>query len=155
MRTSIRAALVAPLLLLLAGCSPIVALEPAADATNPDCAAVIVRLPDTVGDLDRRETNAQGTGAWGDPADVRLYCGVPTPDPTSQLRCIELGGVDWLIDDSKAPDAFAVSYGRTPAVQVFMTGDAASGVVLKDLGDAVSVLPKTGACISPDDATAN
>ena len=147
------AALLAPVLLLaLAGCSPTVTLDPAVDAANPVCAQVVVALPDTVAGLAARETNAQGTGAWGEPADVRLYCGVPTPDPTSTLRCLEIGGVDWLIDDSKAPDAFAVTYGRTPAVQVFMTGDAASAEVLQDLSSAVSVLPKTGACVSPDDA---
>ena len=104
-------------LLLLAGCTPIVALDPADDAENPACAAVIVQLPDTVDDLASRETDAQGTAAWGDPATVRLYCGVPTPDPTSLLRCYTIGGVDWLIDDSDDPNAFAVTYGRTPAVQ--------------------------------------
>ena len=140
-------------LLLLAGCTPIVALDPADDAENPACAAVIVQLPDTVDDLASRETDAQGTAAWGDPATVRLYCGVPTPDPTSLLRCYTIGGVDWLIDDSDDPNAFAVTYGRTPAVQVFMEGTSASGVVLDDLSYAVSTIPAEGACVSPEDVT--
>ena len=41
------------------------------------------RLPETVDGLERRETNAQATGAWGNPASVLLRCGVPTPGPTA------------------------------------------------------------------------
>jgi outer membrane murein-binding lipoprotein Lpp len=54
--------------LVLAGCAQAVPFDPAADASDPDCAAVVVRLPDTVAGLAERETNAQGTGAWGQPA---------------------------------------------------------------------------------------
>ena len=150
MRTSIRAALVAPLLLLLAGCSPIVALEPAADATNPDCAAVIVRLPDTVGDLDRRETNAQGTGAWGDPATILLRCGVEVPGPTTQ-QCVEVGGVDWIVDDSNKPIFRFTTYGRTPATEVIVDYDKASASALIDLVGALSTIPAENRCIDVSD----
>ena len=70
-------------LIALTGCAPTVTLEPAADAANPECAEVIVRLPDTVDNNDYRHTDAQGTGAWGDPAAVLLRCGVPVPGPTT------------------------------------------------------------------------
>lgn len=52
---------------MLTGCSGDVPMIPADDANNPACADVIVRLPSTVDGLDRRYTNAQSTGAWGDP----------------------------------------------------------------------------------------
>ena len=54
-------------------------------------------LPDTVSTLPQRETNAQGTGAWGEPADIVLRCGVPVPDPTSSLPCDTVDGIDWLL----------------------------------------------------------
>ena len=41
---------------LLGGCTQAVALEPADDAINVGCAEIVVRLPDTVSDLDIRET---------------------------------------------------------------------------------------------------
>ncbi len=80
---------------MLAGCSTTVHLEPAADANNPACANVSVLLPETVGGFDRVWTDAQATGAWGDPTVV-LRCGVEPPAP-SALVCTTLGGVDWLV----------------------------------------------------------
>lgn len=139
--------------LLLSGCSgPSVAMEPAESAAAPECADVTVRLPETVDGLERRETNAQATGAWGNPASVLLRCGVPTPGPTSD-RCISLNGIDWIEDASKAPTYRYTSYGRTPAVEVAI--DSSAGVsgtnALIDLQDAVNMLPKTGACVGADD----
>ena len=59
--------------LLLAGCTGRdVPMQPADNANDPACAEVIVRLPNTVAELDRRTTNAQSTGAWGDPVAVEL-----------------------------------------------------------------------------------
>ena len=86
----------------LAGCATSVPMEPAEGANDPACADVIVRLPDTVSDLERRTTNAQSTGAWGDPVGVELRCGTPTSGPTTDL-CVTVKGVDWIIDESQAP----------------------------------------------------
>ncbi|MGO7984166.1 DUF3515 family protein, partial [Rhizobium johnstonii] len=72
------------------------------DASATECADVVVRLPATVADQPQRETDAQGTGAWGDPAAVLLRCGVPTPGPTTD-PCYEVNGVDWIEDDSRKP----------------------------------------------------
>src|SRR5690554_7039815 len=58
-------------LLALTGCTPIVAMEAAGNATSVDCAEVSVRLPRTIDELPRRETNAQATAAWGEPAADR------------------------------------------------------------------------------------
>lgn len=146
--------LAAPLLLLLAGCAPIVALDPAPDAISPKCAAVVVSLPQTVADLPARETDAQGTGAWGSPTGVILHCGVPVPAPTSTLPCITVSGIDWLADDKDTANSIFTTYGRDPAVEVVIDGTRASGfAALTDLAYAVSNSPAKGACISPEDTT--
>ena len=137
--------------LLLAGCSPIVALQPAVDAASPLCAEVTVRLPDTIGDLAARETNAQATGAWGEPVAVVLHCGLPAPAPTAELPCVTVEGVDWLRDDSDAPSYVFTSYGREPAVEVVVDSDIASGLdALTEISPAVAQLPVTGECITPE-----
>ncbi|UQN15342.1 DUF3515 domain-containing protein [Gulosibacter sp. ACHW.36C] len=144
---------IAGIAVLLSGCSgPSVAMQPAESAAAPECADVTVRLPDTVDGLEKRETNAQATGAWGNPASVLLRCGVPSPGPTSD-RCISLNGIDWIEDASEAPTYRYTSYGRTPAVEVAI--DSSTGVsgtnALIDLQDAVGMLPQTGECVGPDD----
>ncbi|OJX63565.1 MAG: hypothetical protein BGO95_05180 [Micrococcales bacterium 73-13] len=134
----------------LAGCTPIVALDPAPDAASPLCAAVSVRLPDEVDGLPARETNAQATGAWGNPTAVVLHCGVASPPPTSELPCVTPpgGAVDWLVDDSDAPTYVFTSYGRTPAVSVAIDNTVVSGVSVLDAIDvAVSQLPRSGSCL--------
>jgi hypothetical protein len=142
----------AAIALSLAGCSPIVALQPAGDANNPDCAAVIVRLPDTVGGLDIRQTDAQSTAAWGEPDQVVLFCGVDVP-AASELPCIDKG-VFWLRDDSETDVWMFTTFGRDPAVRVIVDREIASGpgVVLDDLENAVSFTPENGLrCTDTDD----
>lgn len=158
----LRAALLAPVLLLaLSGCVPTVALEPADDAANPLCARVTVALPDTVGGLAARETNAQATGAWGDPTGVILHCGVPTPAPTTKSLCVAVDGVDWIRDDSGDPNFVFTTYGRTPAVEVVVDSDGdpevdndgVSGLeALTDLANAVALIPQVGKCVALQDA---
>ena len=139
-------ALILPLLAVLSGCTTAVSLEAAPDANNPDCANVTVRLPDTVGTLDALETDAQATGAWGDPVAVILRCGVEVPGPSTQL-CIEIPGtgISWLLDDTDAPNYRYTSYGRDPAVSVAVNTEIISaGVALDDLANAVSFTPLNG-----------
>ena len=136
---------------LLTGCAATVALEPADDAANPLCAEVSVRLPDFVDELALRSTNAQATGAWGEPASVILRCGVPVPAPTAELACVTVEGVDWLRDEADAPNYVFTSYGRDPAVEVIVDGTVASGfTALVDLAPAVGVLPQSGECGTPE-----
>lgn len=144
---------VAALVLTLVGCSSTVSLDPAAGANDPACAAVTVRLPDAVDGQQRRWTDAQATGAWGDPASVILTCGLDAPGP-SELPCQTAGGVDWLIDDSDAPNYRFTSYGRTPAVEVYLDYDVVSArTVLDALGTAVQQLPSDGsACVERPDS---
>ncbi|MGV8912016.1 MAG: DUF3515 family protein [Rhodoglobus sp.] len=154
-----------PLVATLGGCAAILPLEPANDAANPTCAEVIVRLPDTVAGLDMRETNAQGTGAWGEPANVLLRCGVAVPDPTAALACVTApdDGIDWLRDDSDAPNYVFTTYGRDPAMQVIIDsdgdpdveGDEVSGLdALTELAGAVSQIPADRFCVALSDAPA-
>ena len=137
---------------LLAGCSQAVPFDPAPEASDPDCAAVVVRLPDTVAGVAERETNAQGTGAWGQPASVLLRCGVEPPGPTTD-RCVSVDGVDWIIDESDAPTYLFTTYGRTPAVEVIVDNDVVSGTTaITDLSGAVGAIPPEGGCVAVDDA---
>ncbi len=135
---------------LLGACSQPVPLEPAADATNPDCAEIIVRLPDGIDEHAQRETNAQATGAWGDPAAILLRCGVPVPGP-STLPCFTIKGVDWLRDSSEAPVYTFITYGRDPAVEVVIDGDRASSNALSALANAVGSLPAERECLAAED----
>lgn len=122
----------------------------AEDATNPDCAEIIVRLPESVDEFGKRETNAQATAAWGEPAAVLLRCGVPVPGP-STLPCFTVKGVDWLRDSSDAPNYIFTSYGRDPAVEVIIDGDRASSSALSALGNAVGSLPSDRECLAAED----
>ena len=155
MRTTTRPVIAIGILgatLLLGGCTPTVALHPADDAINTACAQVIVGLPETVAGLDQRKTDAQGTSAWGEPTAVILRCGVPVPPPTAEYPCFTVDGVDWLRNEDDAPNYIFTTYGRDPAVEVIVDGDAASGAdALRDLAFAVSITPKKGECIAPED----
>ncbi|RRJ86185.1 DUF3515 domain-containing protein [Gulosibacter macacae] len=144
--------LVALLGIALSGCSgPSVPMQPAADAGNPICAEVSVRLPDVVDGLERRDTNAQATGAWGNPAAVLLRCGVPTPPPTTD-RCISINGVDWVENSTEAPRYVYTTYGRTPAAEVVIDATKVSGTsALIALEEAIGYLPVTGGCVGPQD----
>jgi len=142
--------LVVTLVLLSAtGCATTVNLEPADGSNDPLCAEVMVRLPSELGGLTERYTNAQATAAWGDPAAVLLRCGLD-PVEISALPCVSAGGIDWLVDDSEAPNYRFISYARTPAVEVIVDSDNASGITsLESLAAAVSQLPATKACLAP------
>jgi len=140
-----------PLALSLAGCTRTVALEPAADAIEVGCADIVVRLPDEVSGHEQRPTDAQGTGAWGDPAAVLLRCGVEPPGPTT-LECVDVNGVDWIIDESDAPNYVFTTYGRVPATEVIVDSDLASGTTaLTDLALAVSSVPAEGGCLGAEE----
>ncbi|MGV8969268.1 MAG: DUF3515 family protein [Microbacteriaceae bacterium] len=137
----------------LAGCAQAVALEPADNAIDVGCAEIVVRLPDTVAELEIRETNAQGTGAWGTPTAVILRCGVAEPSPTSTLPCVLVDDVYWLRDDANAPSYVFTTYGRSPATEVIVNREAVSpGVALYDLVNAVSFSTETSACTEIEDS---
>jgi hypothetical protein len=157
-RLSFAAAIAIAAVLAFAGCSQAVPVETAPLASDTACADVVVRLPDalakdTEAEQRQRETNAQGTGAWGEPASVILRCGAEAPGPTTD-RCVSVNGVDWVIDESDAPNYLFTTYGRTPAVEVFVDNDVVSGTtVITELAAAVSVIPAGGGCTTLDETT--
>lgn len=144
---------------LLSGCSTTVHLEPADDANNPLCADVSVGLHNagSVADKDRRWTDAQATGAWGNPGEdsaILLRCGVAVPAPTSALQCATFEGIDWLVDASETPYLTLTTYGRDPAVQLFIdTAAVSSNDVIgnRALIGAITSIPATGKCTTPDE----
>lgn len=152
-RTFLRVAGPGALLVLsMSACSPIVNVNAAPDAMNPDCAEVMITLPAMVAEYELRETNSQATAAWGDPSMVVLRCGVELPAPTTD-PCASVNDVDWVIRESTETDVWtAVTYGRNPAVEVlFDPNEVASSTVLVDLGGAVSQIEQTQECLSVDD----
>lgn len=131
---------------LLTGCASAVPVDAATHATDPDCAALILATPDSLGDgLDRRRTTAQATTAWGDPAIV-LRCGVEPPGPTTD-SCQTVTGtdgvsVDWLVVQDDATDDWTfTTYGRVPATEVHVPAAVASErstTFLDGLGAAIA-----------------
>ncbi|WP_423918183.1 DUF3515 family protein [Frigoribacterium sp. 2-23] len=153
-RTTVVALLAVAASVTVAGCTAAVPMSPAAGSNDPSCAQVTVHLPEVVDtNNQRRETDAQATGAWGDPAAVLLHCGVTTPT-VSDLPCYRIGGVDWLIDTDPedADTSVLTTYGRTPGVQVIVDSTKANGGnVLHDLADAVGYLPVDRQCVGAQD----
>lgn len=133
--------------LVLTGCSAAVGVSAAPHAQDPECARVILALPESLGDgLERLETTSQATAAWGTATEaVVLRCGVEPPGPTTD-QCVTLetaagATVDWLVQadalpaddasDDPAPsgtldpasdpggsDWTFLTYGRDPAIEV-------------------------------------
>lgn len=135
------------LTVFVSGCTSPVALDAAPDAQNALCAEATVRLPPVVIDLGLRETNAQSTGAWGNPAEVLFRCGVEPPGPTTDV-CREFEGIDWVVDDSGDVYVVATTYGRDPAIEVVMNRDIiAPGEILAELADTAAVIPAESNCI--------
>lgn len=141
-------------LFALTGCAQTVNFDAAEDAKNPGCAEVMVRLPETVGELPLRETNSQGTGAWGAPeAVVLLRCGVAIPDRASTLPCVLVEDVYWLRDDTDAPNYVFTTYGREPATEVIVDREQISpGSALFELVDAVESTTETAQCTEIEDS---
>lgn len=145
-----RTALAAMATLAIAGslsaCTANVSLEAAQDSNNPACAEVSVRLPEMVADQAKRVTDAQATGAWGNPTSVILRCGLPAVE-VSTLPCVTASGVDWLVDDSKKPSYRFITFGRKPATEVIVDSRKVAGVTaLSDLSTAIQSIEATKHC---------
>ena len=138
---------------LLTGCTSTVSLEPAAEANDPACADVTVRLPGSIDGEQRRWTDAQATGAWGEPASVILTCGVDQLGPTT-LPCTPVNGVDWVIDDSDAPRYRVTTFDRAPAVEIYLDNSVVSSAqVLETLSQLVTILPENGSVCTDAETT--
>jgi hypothetical protein len=156
-RRSLVALSAAALAIVLAGCAPVVTMTPAEFANDPECAAAIVRMPDALSSYPLRQTDAQGTAAWGEPTVVLFTCGVPVPE-VSDLPCVEIDGIFWLREEVPAGLAFT-TYGRDPAVRVVVDvpedvdeSAIGPGVVLDELALPVSYTSETGReCVDVED----
>ncbi|AVG23562.1 Secreted protein of unknown function (DUF3515) [Pontimonas salivibrio] len=139
-------------MMTLSACAPTVRLQPAPEANAVECANMMVRLPDSIGELERRSVDAQSTAAYGDPTAVIVRCGLPRPGP-STLPCATVDGVDWLIDDGDQPRFVFLSYGLAPATEVIVDSDRVSGTeALQALSGAVaSQSAPVGACLGAED----
>lgn len=157
-RSSIVLGVGAAAALALSGCAgQTVPMTPAPGAQAVECAQVSVSLPKQVAGLDTRYTNAQATGAWGNPARVLLRCGMPALQPTTN-RCLNVNGIDWVEDASQAPSYRYQTYGRNPAVEVTIDTSGEPHIsgttALVDLTGAVSRIPTTRGCVGAVDLLA-
>ena len=123
----------------LSGCTPTVSVTPGPSATSAQCAGVIVRLPPSLDSAPKRETDAQGTAAYGDPQSVVVRCGV---DPVPSTLCQTVGGVDWSIRGTPTarPTRYvATTFGRAPATEVVIDNTRISATTaLQGIAPAVS-----------------
>lgn len=141
-------------MIALAACSTTIGVSPAPDATNPQCASVILALPDSLADdLPRVSTNSQATAAWGEAgAAVTLRCGVEPPGPSPQCQSVESANgttVDWIVATDDEGTWSFTTYGRDPAVEVVVPpavmADHTSSFVI-DLAGAASLVEPTRTC---------
>lgn len=158
---------------LLAGCAQSVGVAVAPYATDPDCARVVLTVPESLGDgLAEHRTTSQATAAWGDPADpVTLRCGVEVPGPTTE-QCVTVETasgttIDWLVRADAEPadgagddpdlaldpgssDWTFVTYGRDPAVEVHVPASVVaerSTSFLDALSPAIAQVEATRSCL--------
>lgn len=149
--------LIAPVagVLAVGGCAAAVPAQVAPHATDPVCASVVLAMPDSLGDgLPQRDTTAQATTAWGDPAaPLVLRCGVEPLGPTTE-RCqtVETPGgpsVDWVIVEGDDGWTFT-TYGREPAVELHVPAAVAaerSTAFVDQLGPAVALTEQVRTCV--------
>ncbi len=131
----------------LTACTPTITAKPGPYADDPRCAEIMVNLPSPLAGKDRVWTDAQSTAAWGEPTAIVMTCGVEEP-AASTLPCTTVNGIDWLVDDSDEGYYWITSFGRSPAVQVFMdrTQYADSAEVLSRVAKTMTTFPLTGKC---------
>lgn len=142
-------------LLLVAGCSATVPVTVAPYSTDPVCASVVLALPDSLGEsLDRVDTDAQATAAWGDPrAAVVLRCGVeplgPTTDRCQSVTTPQGPTIDWVVLEDMGDWTFT-TYGRVPAVELVVPQAVAatrSTSFVDLLGPAVALTEQERSCL--------
>ncbi len=153
LRSAAAVTLALPVLgIALSGCARTVVVEPAADAANPQCADIMLRLPDELDGQQVRDTSSQGTKAWGDPNVAVVRCGVTPPGPTTD-QCVSVSGVDWISKGGEDDDTWVfTSYGRTPAVEVLVNRKLASGSdVLATVSPAMQVFEAQDECVGAED----
>lgn len=145
------------MLAAVAGCTPPVTVPVAPEAQLPDCARIVLALPDELAGMDRRQTSSQATRAWGADNPITLRCGVEPPSPTTETCTtaddLQGNSVDWVSIEGERGWTFT-TYGRHPAVEVFVPAaiaDERSTSFLLDLGPAMQRVEATRHCIGLTD----
>ena len=140
-------------LAVLTGCAQPVTVPVAPEAHLPDCARIVLALPNHLAGLERRQTSSQATRAWGTEEVITLRCGVEPPAPTTETCTtaddLQGNAVDWVAIEGEDGWTFT-TYGRHPAVEVFVPASLAeqrSTSFLLDLGPAVQRVEATRHCI--------
>lgn len=133
----------------VAACTAPLTVEPAPYAGDPRCARIMLGIPEEVGGLALRATSSQATAAYGETNEIVVRCGVEPPGP-SEDRCVavDVGATaqDWLISE-EAEVWRAVSFGRTPAVEVIIPrarADRAVGELLGAFNSSVAQADTNG-----------
>lgn len=137
----------ASLLFLVAACAgeqdP--GLDRGPEADSAACDQWRGALPAQVLGGSRAGEDAQGNTRWGSPAVV-AGCGHTPLGPTTK-PCLDVDGIEWVVDDPEADPIRFTTYGRSPAVVVLVPAsygrESASGA-LADLGPAAARLPRSG-----------
>lgn len=142
-------ALAAIAFVALTAAGPGTALTVAPQGRDPACARVTAAAPRHVDGRERDEGAVPGVATWGHGA-IALRCGLPpippTPDP-----CVDVDGVHWVLDQARSREGrkVVVTYGRTPAVEVTMSGQvAAIDEVLVEMSAAVEPVPQKRRCVA-------
>ena len=149
-------------ILTLASCGAVVVPQPEAAPASPRCAEVMVALPDVLLGLNRSETTAQSTAAWGSgDSTIVLRCGVTPPPPTTDL-CTTIASrngteIDWIVkEDEKRGIVHMTTYGREPAVDLTVPREVAPdqpSAAAIDLAGLLSQIPQSGGrCLALEDA---
>ena len=133
----------------LAGCTQPLIVDPAPYAADPECADVMLAVPDTLGGLEVRGTSSQATSAWGEEYPLIARCGVEPPGPTAD-SCTEVSTpsvtMGWIIVED-GDDWLATTFGHSPALEMRVPkvrADAAVTDVLAEVSDAAALAPTNG-----------
>lgn len=133
----------------LAGCAHAYVIDAAPYASDPECARVMLVIPDVLGGLEMRDTTSQASAAWGTEFEIVARCGVEPPGPTTdECLAIDTGSVqvDWIL--VRGDDAWvATTFGRSPALEMVVPrvrADQAIGDVLAEVSAAAALAPRNG-----------
>lgn len=130
---------------LSTACGSTATVEAAEDAAHPDCAEVMLSLPEEIAEFPLRETTSQATAVYGDPSAVVIRCGVAPPGPSTE-HCVTAEGVDWLAIE-REEDWQLISYGREPAIEVTLDIErVASSTAMVALGGSAEHVEQTREC---------
>jgi hypothetical protein len=130
-------------------CTAPVVIDPAPYAADPQCASVMLGIPEVVGGLSLRPTSSQATAAYGASAMITVRCGVEPPGPSTE-RCVAIdtpsASQDWLVTENNT-SWIAVAFGRSPATEVVIPkirADKAVSEILAQFSPAASLAKPNG-----------